>query len=142
LLEDKAASVGGLICFELSRTLRSDHGRVAPALRLSEELPVDSAEYHDDTDVECQPSPKSVPQEREIDSDDKGHHSHDVQHKTQLSAHLELFCSIRGTLGRLLFLSMEWRPLRVCEHNRYHDLMAFERLPYREPGDEAKDDNF
>lgn len=57
---------------------------------MSEESQIESREHQDDADIDDQPFPESVPEEREIDADDNGDHRQHVKRDGNLSSHFSL----------------------------------------------------
>ncbi len=58
----------------------------APVVRAAQESQVERPEHHDDTDVDDQPRPELVPEERDVQADDDGDH-HECIHEERDSAH-------------------------------------------------------
>jgi hypothetical protein len=58
---------------------RSDRGVVATS-RMSQEPKVNQCEHHDDRDIADEPFPDLMPEEQEIDGNDRDDHQRDEQH--------------------------------------------------------------
>jgi len=55
--------------------------------RAAEESEVEGSKHQDNADIHDQPFPKSISEEREVYTDDKGRHRHNVKHDHCVSAH-------------------------------------------------------
>jgi hypothetical protein len=74
---------------------------------VSEESQVESGEHQDNANIRDQPFQKSVPEEREIRTNDYGNHGHRIKHASYPAAHFRGHRHFEFSI-MLLYSSDQW----------------------------------